>query len=61
MPLWIFPLLVLTSKFGIASAFNINYVANSILFPALFSASALGFSDFIGEIATIFAPEVAEK
>jgi OCT family organic cation transporter-like MFS transporter 4/5 len=57
---WVFPLLVLIAKFGIAALFNIVYVANSVIFPTLFAATAMGICNFLARVATIFAPLVAE-
>ena len=55
-PFWIFPALVLVAKFGIAAAFNINYVSNSVLFPTLFTATAMGFCNFWARFVTILSP-----
>ena len=55
-PSWIFPALVLIAKFGIAAAFNLDYVSNSVLFPTLFTATAMGFCNFLARIATILSP-----
>ena len=57
---WIFPALVLISKFGISATYNVNYIATFDLFPSVFAVSVLGFGDFLGSFVTIFAPEVAE-
>ncbi len=57
---WIFPALVLLSKFGASATYNVNYIATFDLFPSVFAVSVLGFGDFIGSFVTIFAPEVAE-
>ena len=40
---WTFFLLVLFAKFGIASSFNVVYVAHCSIFPTLFASTALGF------------------
>ena len=57
---FLFPTLVLFAKFGISSAFTINYLCNLELFPVLFAATALGFCTFLARLFTIFSPEVAE-
>merc|ERR1711957_932325 len=57
---WVFPLLVLVAKFGIAALFNIIYVAHAQIFPTLFAATAMGMCNFMARVATIFAPLVAE-
>lgn len=56
----LFPTLVLFAKFGVSSAFCINYLCNLDLFPVLFAATAIGFCNFLSRLFTIFAPEVAE-
>mmetsp|Transcript_20889 Transcript_20889/g.25653 ORF Transcript_20889/g.25653 Transcript_20889/m.25653 type:complete len:137 (+) Transcript_20889:1386-1796(+) len=53
---WIFPALVLVMKFGIASAFNITYVAHKSCFPVLFATSSLGYCTFICRFFTGFTP-----
>jgi len=50
----------MVAKFGIASMFNIVYIANAHIFPTLFSATALGVCNFAARLATIFAPLTAE-
>ena len=57
---WIFPMLVLVSKFGTSAIYNVNYIATFDLFPSVFAVSALGFGDNLGSFVTILAPEVAE-
>jgi MFS transporter, OCT family, solute carrier family 22 (organic cation transporter), member 4/5 len=60
VPEFVFPALVLIAKFGISAAFNVAYLANADVFPALFCGSALGLCNFTARIATMFAPMVAE-
>ena len=57
---WFFPFLVLFAKFGISSAFTLNYLCNVDLFPVLFVSTAYGFCNFFARFFTIFAPQVAE-
>jgi len=57
---WLFPTLVLFTKFGISAAFTINYLCMLDLFPVLFASSAFGFCNFLSRFLTIFAPQVAE-
>ena len=57
---WIFPTLVMFTKFGIAAAFTVLYFANADCFPVLFSATALGFGNFLARLITIFSSQVAE-
>jgi len=53
---WLFPTLVLFAKFGISSAFTLNYLCNVDLFPVLFASTAYGFCNFFARFCTIFAP-----
>lgn len=47
------------AKFGISSSFNILYVSHSEIFPVLFSATALGFANFVSRVATGISPVIA--
>lgn len=55
----LFPVLVLVAKFGIASSFNIIYVAHNKVFPVLFAATAFGICNFITRIFTSLSPILA--
>ena len=55
-----FPALVLVAKFGTSAGFNLAYVANAEVFPALFQGSSMGICNFFARSFTIFAPVVAE-
>lgn len=57
---WSFPVCVLVAKFGIASAYNICYLSNSLLFPASITATTLGICNTFARTATILAPMLAE-
>ena len=57
---WQFYFLVACVKIGINALFNIIYVTNAQLFPALFSASAIGYCNFTARLMTMIAPMVAE-
>lgn len=57
---WLFPFLVLFSKFGISSAYNICYLSNSMLFPAKISATTMGICNTFARTACILAPLMAE-
>ena len=57
---WAFPLFILLTKFGIASAFNIVYVSHNDVFPVLFAATALGFCNFVTRIFTGISPILAQ-
>ena len=54
-----FLVLVLIMKFGIASAFNITYIAHTGCFPTLFSTSALGLCTFLCRVFTAASPVIA--
>lgn len=47
------------SKFGVAAAFSMTYIANIQLVPTLFCASILGSCNVLGRMVTMLAPEVA--
>ena len=57
---FIFPCFILVAKLGISSAFNILYVSHADIFPVLFSATALGFCNFVTRIFTGLSPIVAQ-
>jgi hypothetical protein len=54
------PVMVLLAKFGVASTFNICYLANSLIFPTIFAGTAFGVCNFFGKLATITSPLLAE-
>lgn len=60
LPFWVFPSLVMVTRFGVSAVFSIIYIANSNYFPTLFSTTAMGLSNFIARMACIMAPQVAE-
>ena len=47
---WIFVVLVIFAKFGIACTQSIVYVAHPDIFPPLFAASALGYCSFLAHL-----------
>ena len=51
---WFFVLFLLC-KLGIAYAANINFIANSVLFPTLFASTALGICNFLGRSVSTFS------
>ena len=55
-----FMIFVLTTKLGVASGFNVIYIAHPKMFPTLFSMTSMGILNLICRFATIFAPFVAE-
>ena len=48
------------SKFGIASAFNMNYISFMSLIPTVFVATVFGYANIMSRGVTILAPQVAE-
>ena len=56
---WVFLLLVLAAKFGIAASFNIVYISNSEIFPVLFAASALGYCNLFSRVLSAVSPFMA--
>lgn len=52
----LYGLLILIAKFGISAAFNIVYCSNAEMFPALFTVTAFGISNFFARSCTFFAP-----
>ena len=56
---WTFLLQILIAKFGIASAFNIIYLAHDGLFPVMFAASSFGYCNFFARTFTIASPLLA--
>ena len=56
---WTFVLLVLVSKFGIASAMNINFVAHQSIFPPLFASAALGYCGVLSRLFSSLSPLMA--
>ena len=47
-------------KFGLTFTFMINYLSIVQLFPTLFSGTASGICNFVGRLATIGSPIIAE-
>ena len=54
------PYCVFTSKLGYGMAVLGGYVNIVILFPTILKSSSMGFCNFFGRIAGIFAPFIAE-
>ena len=50
------PLFCIIARIGVASLFNLLYVANPALFPTLFAATAMGVCNFMARIFTILSP-----
>jgi hypothetical protein len=55
--MWFF---VLLSRYGISSAFNLVWIANSVIFPTLFTGTAMGICNVFARISTFFSPILAE-
>jgi hypothetical protein len=50
------PVMVLGAKFGVASTFNLIYLANTLLFPPILCSTSYGICNFLTRLATILAP-----
>ena len=48
------------AKGGVKVTFDICYLANSTIFPAIFAGTAFGFCNAGAKIATILSPLLAE-
>lgn len=53
---WYFPLLIMVAKSGVALSFGLNYSSNSLLFPTLFAATALGLCNTFARIFSALSP-----
>jgi hypothetical protein len=51
---------VLVTKVGIAGLYIVIHVANNLIFPTLFAATAMGICNFFASFASIFAPMAVE-
>jgi OCT family organic cation transporter-like MFS transporter 3 len=56
----IIPVMLMLAKGGVKMTFNIVYLANSQIFPAIFAGTAFGICNIGGKVATIFSPYMAE-
>ncbi len=54
------PYMILLAKGGVKMTFNIVYLANAQIFPAIFAGTAFGICNIGAKLATIFAPYMAE-
>lgn len=54
------PVFISVAKFGIASSFNLGFIAAMQLIPTLHNASVFGYSNFSARFVTVLAPQVAE-
>ena len=54
------PIFILLAKAGVSGTFNLCYLANAQIFPAIFAGTAFGFCNIGAKLATILAPLIAE-
>ena len=54
------PIMIAIAKGGVKVTFDICYLGNSFLFPAIFSGTVFGFCNAGAKISTIFSPMLAE-
>ena len=54
------PIFILLAKSGVSATFNICYLANSQIFPAIFAGTAFGICNIGAKLATMLAPLLAE-
>ena len=54
------PIFVLFSKAGVTATFNMCYLANAQIFPAIFAGTAFGICNIGAKGTTILAPLIAE-
>jgi hypothetical protein len=54
------PVFILLAKSGVSATFNICYLANAQIFPAIFAGTAFGICNIGAKLATILAPLMAE-
>ncbi len=54
------PYMIAFAKGGVKVTFDICYLGNSFLFPAIFAGTAFGFCNAGAKISTIFSPLLAE-
>jgi hypothetical protein len=56
----ILPITIALAKGGVKVTFDVCYLGNSFLFPAIFAGTAFGFCNAGAKISTILAPMLAE-
>ena len=54
------PIMIAFAKGGVKVTFDICYLGNSFLFPAIFAGTAFGFCNAGAKISTILSPLIAE-
>lgn len=54
------PVMLTLVKSGVKVAFDVCYLANSTIFPAIFAGTAFGLCNMGAKVATIMSPLIAE-
>jgi nitrate/nitrite transporter NarK len=54
------PIMISLAKGGAKVSFDICYLANSIIFPAIFAGTAFGLCNIGAKVSTILSPMLAE-
>ena len=54
------PFIIILARIGTSMVNNAGYLANSKLFPPLFSSTSLGLCNFVAHLISILAPVLAE-
>lgn len=54
------PIMITFAKGGVKVTFDVCYLGNSFLFPAIFAGTAFGFCNAGAKFSTIFSPLLAE-
>ena len=57
---WLIVIAVFLAKFGSAASFNMVYLGNNELFPAIYLSTSFGVCNLTARVATILSPQVAE-
>jgi hypothetical protein len=57
---YLVPLLLLGAFYGYSSVVLCNWISTPVLFPVIFSSTAIGICNVLARLATILAPQVAE-
>ena len=52
----IFPVLILFAKYGISLSFQVVFLANDVIFPILFAATAIGYCNFFARLFSALSP-----
>ena len=57
---WLFPVLVMYAKIGVALSFGLSYTSNAYLFPTLFAATAIGLCNTLARAFSAASPILAQ-